>query len=485
MPALDGAQADAGLSGARPCGRRDLCPGDVCGGPAACPSVFPSLCLSAGQYNYGFECVDCAEGTFSGGSDGRCDPWADLYSHILQGKPPDSCAAGAMRTCVGARWPGALRSALLLLGLGAAAQPVCKENTYPRGNKCCKECDPGFQMVSRCTESQDSVCVPCRPGFYNEAVNYDACKPCTQCNQRSGSKIKRMCTATNDTVCSCRPGTQPRGGFKRGVAAPWRGRAPCGLAATALMPSVRAGRLRSPSLRRPKAPQPSPPPPSPPPPGPGPHRGLLCPLQSPPGALSWPPSWAWGCAWASWPRRLPRWSCCSTTRPGGCPPTTPRVLEGAAAGRPSKRSTRTPTPPWPSSERRRWGAASARAPLQPASSSPCHPGTFPGSSLCRPVPRAPCGPPCAVLGAPGLAPGSAMYAVHTPPGAAPNKQPRLMRPQSGPLWARVRWTELRGAGSRSEGLGPWGGEAPPTPMRPVAWCRGSSGVLGSAPVVRG
>ncbi|KAM5323667.1 tumor necrosis factor receptor superfamily member 4 isoform 2-T2 [Glossophaga mutica] len=217
MPALDGAQADAGLSGARPCGRRDLCPGDVCGGPAACPSVFPSLCLSAGQYNYGFECVDCAEGTFSGGSDGRCDPWADLYSHILQGKPPDSCAAGAMRTCVGARWPGALRSALLLLGLGAAAQPVCKENTYPRGNKCCKECDPGFQMVSRCTESQDSVCVPCRPGFYNEAVNYDACKPCTQCNQRSGSKIKRMCTATNDTVCSCRPGTQPRGGFKRGV----------------------------------------------------------------------------------------------------------------------------------------------------------------------------------------------------------------------------------------------------------------------------
>ena len=166
-----------------------------------------------------------------------------------------------MRRCVGARWPSALRSALLLLGLtlGAAAQPVCKENTYPRGNKCCKECDPGewpacrggqgrrqdtrrghgdmgtgdrdtqqvglgcgyhgtsglgtgwvmlqgggdlaaglgqgqvwqspdapagFQMVSRCTDSRDSVCLPCQPGFYNEAVNYDTCKPCTQCNQR-------------------------------------------------------------------------------------------------------------------------------------------------------------------------------------------------------------------------------------------------------------------------------------------------------------
>ncbi|XP_028369182.2 tumor necrosis factor receptor superfamily member 18 isoform X1 [Phyllostomus discolor] len=45
--------------------------------PAACPSVFPSLCLSAGEYNYGFICIDCAEGTFSGGSEGRCDPWAD------------------------------------------------------------------------------------------------------------------------------------------------------------------------------------------------------------------------------------------------------------------------------------------------------------------------------------------------------------------------------------------------------------------------
>ncbi|XP_053776640.1 tumor necrosis factor receptor superfamily member 4 isoform X2 [Desmodus rotundus] len=124
-----------------------------------------------------------------------------------------------MRRCVGAWWPSALRSALLLLGLtlGAAAQPVCKENTYPRGNKCCKECDPGFQMVSRCTDSRDSVCLPCQPGFYNEAVNYDTCKPCTQCNQRSGSEIRRICTATNDTVCSCRPGTQPRGGFKRGV----------------------------------------------------------------------------------------------------------------------------------------------------------------------------------------------------------------------------------------------------------------------------
>ncbi|XP_014306690.2 tumor necrosis factor receptor superfamily member 4-like [Myotis lucifugus] len=33
----------------------------------------------------------------------------------------------------------------------------------------------------------------------------------------SGSETKRACTTTNDTLCSCRPGTQPHGGFKRGV----------------------------------------------------------------------------------------------------------------------------------------------------------------------------------------------------------------------------------------------------------------------------
>ncbi|XP_066126829.1 tumor necrosis factor receptor superfamily member 18 [Saccopteryx bilineata] len=30
-----------------------------------------------GKIKYGFECVDCAAGTFSGGREGRCKPWAD------------------------------------------------------------------------------------------------------------------------------------------------------------------------------------------------------------------------------------------------------------------------------------------------------------------------------------------------------------------------------------------------------------------------
>lgn len=34
----------------------------------------------------------------------------------------------------------------------------------------------------------------------------------------SGSELKQNCTPTQDTVCHCKPGTQPRGdGYKRGV----------------------------------------------------------------------------------------------------------------------------------------------------------------------------------------------------------------------------------------------------------------------------
>lgn len=47
--------------------------------------------------------------------------------------------------CVGTQPPRAPGSALLLLGLvlSAVAQPHCTGDTYPSGNRCCKECQPG------------------------------------------------------------------------------------------------------------------------------------------------------------------------------------------------------------------------------------------------------------------------------------------------------------------------------------------------------
>ncbi|XP_006538787.3 tumor necrosis factor receptor superfamily member 4 isoform X1 [Mus musculus] len=141
------------------------------------------------------------------------------YSHTLQGKTPDSCEGRKQtRMYVWVQQP----TALLLLGLtlGVTARRLnCVKHTYPSGHKCCRECQPGHGMVSRCDHTRDTLCHPCETGFYNEAVNYDTCKQCTQCNHRSGSELKQNCTPTQDTVCRCRPGTQPRqdSGYKLGV----------------------------------------------------------------------------------------------------------------------------------------------------------------------------------------------------------------------------------------------------------------------------
>ncbi|XP_061043179.1 tumor necrosis factor receptor superfamily member 4 isoform X2 [Eubalaena glacialis] len=104
---------------------------------------------------------------------------------------------------VGAQPPRAPGSAFLLLGLalGAAAQLSCVGDTYPSGSRCCKECQPGYGMESRCTHARDTVCRPCEPGFYNEAVNYEACKPCTQCNQHCAPCPPGHFSLGNDQAC--------------------------------------------------------------------------------------------------------------------------------------------------------------------------------------------------------------------------------------------------------------------------------------------
>lgn len=57
---------------------RAPCPVDARGGrrPASSPMARPSVPLSPGKFTFGFDCVDCAAGTFSGGREGHCEPWA-------------------------------------------------------------------------------------------------------------------------------------------------------------------------------------------------------------------------------------------------------------------------------------------------------------------------------------------------------------------------------------------------------------------------
>ncbi|XP_076987153.1 tumor necrosis factor receptor superfamily member 4 [Tamandua tetradactyla] len=123
-----------------------------------------------------------------------------------------------MRVCVGARSPRARHApVLLVLLLSPVAGLTCPKDTYPHGGRCCSECRPGFGMESRCNRYRDTVCRPCEQGFYNERVNYESCKSCTRCNARSGSEPRQNCTPIRDTVCRCRAGTQPQGGFRTGV----------------------------------------------------------------------------------------------------------------------------------------------------------------------------------------------------------------------------------------------------------------------------
>ncbi|XP_032970880.1 tumor necrosis factor receptor superfamily member 4 isoform X1 [Rhinolophus ferrumequinum] len=357
--------------------------------------------------------------------------------------------------CVGAQPPRASYASLLFLGLvlGSTAQQNCAGDTYRSGNKCCHECQPGYWMESRCTQDHDTICIPCKDGFYNEGVNYDeACKPCTQCNQRSGSEIKWKCSATRDTVCHCRPGTQPQGGsYKHGVdcapcpqghfspgnnqaCKPWTN---CTLAGKRTLkaatnssdalcenrrpPATLPSETRGPPAR-PPTPQPTTAwprtsqapstPPTEPPKGPelaailglGLGLGLLGPVAAALILLL-------HCKVC---RLLPT----ATKSPGECllSPAAPCPRAKAplpshhslfpppqgetASGPPSKRSTLTPTAPWPRSERCRWDGRVVGVPPG-ADAAPCHPiALSPALHRCR----------CSWAGTLG----SAMYAVHTP-----------------------------------------------------------------------
>ncbi|XP_062049038.1 tumor necrosis factor receptor superfamily member 18 [Lepus europaeus] len=86
---LEGKGADARCCG--PCAPEPLCsernctcvqPGFHCGDPQ-CRTCKHHPCPPGqeaqrqGNFNFGFRCVDCAEGTFSVGGASRCRPWAD------------------------------------------------------------------------------------------------------------------------------------------------------------------------------------------------------------------------------------------------------------------------------------------------------------------------------------------------------------------------------------------------------------------------
>ncbi|XP_048417635.2 tumor necrosis factor receptor superfamily member 4-like isoform X2 [Stegostoma tigrinum] len=105
-----------------------------------------------------------------------------------------------------------LLAALVLLCASAA-----RSGAVPRGcpaefvnvnegvwkSPCCSKCPPGTYMKEDCTDTSDSICVPCENGSYTmDWNNMYFCFGCTKCSDE-GVRYKRSCTKTLDAQCEC------------------------------------------------------------------------------------------------------------------------------------------------------------------------------------------------------------------------------------------------------------------------------------------
>ncbi|XP_061688325.1 tumor necrosis factor receptor superfamily member 4 [Syngnathoides biaculeatus] len=69
-------------------------------------------------------------------------------------------------------------------------------------------CPKGQRIVMR--GGSEKSCAVCPEGYHQPGENKSKqCKPCTKCNQASGSEVMAKCTKETDTKCQCREGFVP------------------------------------------------------------------------------------------------------------------------------------------------------------------------------------------------------------------------------------------------------------------------------------
>nr|XP_055040559.1 tumor necrosis factor receptor superfamily member 1B [Misgurnus anguillicaudatus] len=72
---------------------------------------------------------------------------------------------------------------------------------------CCSRCKPGTRLETKCTNDQDTVCLPCPHGQYSEKANhFERCFSCQKCDISKGLIFERNCSADTNAVCICKPG---------------------------------------------------------------------------------------------------------------------------------------------------------------------------------------------------------------------------------------------------------------------------------------
>nr|XP_033939815.1 tumor necrosis factor receptor superfamily member 5-like isoform X2 [Pseudochaenichthys georgianus] len=58
----------------------------------------------------------------------------------------------------------------------------CGERQHQVDGRGCNKCPPGTYMKDYCTEKQQTVCRPCKEGFYSDQYNmFDRCEKCRSC----------------------------------------------------------------------------------------------------------------------------------------------------------------------------------------------------------------------------------------------------------------------------------------------------------------
>ncbi|XP_028308741.1 tumor necrosis factor receptor superfamily member 14-like isoform X6 [Gouania willdenowi] len=84
----------------------------------------------------------------------------------------------------------------------------CHPSEYKVDMDCCPKCPVGNRVISDCSESSSTSCLPCVRGtFLPNPSGLKVCFICKTCDPGSGLRTKRACTAKSDSVC------EPMDGF--------------------------------------------------------------------------------------------------------------------------------------------------------------------------------------------------------------------------------------------------------------------------------
>ncbi|XP_054701277.1 tumor necrosis factor receptor superfamily member 5 isoform X5 [Grus americana] len=101
-----------------------------------------------------------------------------------------------------------LLGAALLLGCWEPGDAIrCLDRQYEHKGRCCNRCQPGEKLVSECSDTENSVCVHCESGHYQQSWTKERhCAPHDICEDNAGLIVKTQGNTTHNTVCECQVG---------------------------------------------------------------------------------------------------------------------------------------------------------------------------------------------------------------------------------------------------------------------------------------